>query len=131
MDLPKTTQGVAQHSPPHVNRKIRQATQRSIDYHRTHQELIPGRLAKLEQEWDIERTLEANASSLMLAGIGLGLTLDRRFFVLPVAVGAFLLQHALQGWCPPVSVLRRLGVRTQEEIQEERLALLDLQKKVH
>jgi hypothetical protein len=33
------------------------------------------------------------------------------------------LQHALQGWCPPVPVLRRLGYRTQPEIEEERCAL--------
>lgn len=38
-------------------------------------------------------------------------------------VGGFLLQHALQGWCPPVPVLRRLGFRTQTEIDEERYAL--------
>jgi hypothetical protein len=39
-------------------------------------------------------------------------------------VGTFLLQHALQGWCPPVPILRRLGYRTAREIFEERLALL-------
>jgi hypothetical protein len=35
----------------------------------------------------------------------------------------FLLQHALQGWCPPVSLFRRLGVRTSAEIEQERYAL--------
>ena len=40
-----------------------------------------------------------------------------------VGVGAFLLQHALQGWCPPLPLLRQLGVRTAEEINEERTAL--------
>ena len=35
----------------------------------------------------------------------------------------FLLQHALQGWCPPLPLLRRLGVRTQAEIERERYAL--------
>ena len=35
----------------------------------------------------------------------------------------FLLQHALQGWCPPVPVFRRLGVRTTAEIDRERYAL--------
>ena len=33
------------------------------------------------------------------------------------------LQHAVQGWCPPLAVWRRLGVRTQSEIDEERYAL--------
>lgn len=31
--------------------------------------------------------------------------------------------HAFQGWCPPVNLFRRLGVRTQREIDEERYAL--------
>ena len=33
------------------------------------------------------------------------------------------LRSVLQGWCPPVPVLRRLGVRTQGEIDEEKAAL--------
>jgi hypothetical protein len=32
-------------------------------------------------------------------------------------------QHALQGWCPPLSAIRRLGVRSAAEIEEERTAL--------
>jgi hypothetical protein len=58
-----------------------------------------------------------------LTGTLLGAYVDRRFLVLPVAVTAFLLQHALQGWCPPVPVFRRLGVRTAAEIDRERYAL--------
>ena len=38
-------------------------------------------------------------------------------------VAGFLLQHAVQGWCPPLPVFRRLGFRTQTEIEEERYAL--------
>jgi hypothetical protein len=38
-------------------------------------------------------------------------------------VASFLLQHAVQGWCPPVSIFRRLGVRTMREMDEERYAL--------
>ena len=36
---------------------------------------------------------------------------------------AFLLMHALIGWCPPVVALRRLGFRTRAEIDAERSAL--------
>lgn len=38
-------------------------------------------------------------------------------------VGGFLLRHAVQGWCPPLPVFRRLGARTQSEIDHERYAL--------
>ena len=37
-----------------------------------------------------------------------------------------MIQHALQGWCPPLAVLRRLGFRTAKEINEERFALAAL-----
>ncbi len=38
-------------------------------------------------------------------------------------VSSFLLIHALQGWCPPLPVLRRLGFGTASEIDYERYAL--------
>lgn len=81
------------------------------------------RIYQLEQEWDIERVLETMASSFSLTGIALGLTTSKRWFLLPTVVLSFLLMHAIQGWCPPVPVLRRLGVRTREEIERERYAL--------
>ncbi len=81
------------------------------------------RLRELDREWDIERALEANAATLALAGAGLALSSDRRWAALPLVVAAFLLQHAVQGWCPPLPVLRRLGFRTVREIESERMAL--------
>jgi hypothetical protein len=84
---------------------------------------IDERIAELRREWDIERTLEANAASISLLGLGLGMLVDRRFFLVPAAVAAFLLQHALQGWCPPLPLLRRLGLRTSAEIHNEMIAL--------
>jgi hypothetical protein len=89
-------------------------------------EEIARRIWELEQEWDIERVLQAMASSFSLLGIALSLTTDRRWIALPGVVLSFLLLHAVQGWCPPVPVLRRLGVRTREEIDRERYALKGL-----
>src|SRR5690606_39245409 len=82
------------------------------------------RLWELEKEWDIERVIEAQASSLILASLALGVTVSRKWFALPVLISGFLLQHAIQGWCPPVPFLRRLGFRTQREIDNERIVLL-------
>jgi hypothetical protein len=83
---------------------------------------IAARLEALDREWDIERVLIVNASTLATLGVLLGLR-RRAALVLPLAVGSFLLQHGLQGWCPPLSVFRRLGVRTRREIDLERYAL--------
>jgi len=49
--------------------------------------------------------------------------INKRFLLLPGLVAGFLLQHALQGWCPPVPLFRRAGVRTAAEIERERYAL--------
>lgn len=81
------------------------------------------RIEELDREWDVERVLEVNASTLALTGLVLGLTVDRRWFALPGIVLPFLLQHGLQGWCPPLPVLRRMGVRTRGEIDREKYAL--------
>src|SRR5581483_9600968 len=86
-------------------------------------EAIERRLEELDREWDIERTLEANAALVSLAGLTLGATVSPKLFVLPALVSGFLLQHAVQGWCPPVPLFRRLGFRTQAEIDEEKYAL--------
>ena len=55
--------------------------------------------------------------------LALGVFVDRRLLVLPALVAGFLLQHALQGWCPPVPLFRHLGFRTASEIDQERTAL--------
>lgn len=122
--LPATTERVAVNTDEEVNERIRRRTEQSVALcAAAGPEAIERRLAELDREWDIERTLEANASSLALIGLGLGSFVDRRFLALPAVVAGFLLQHALQGWCPPVPILRRLGFRTQSEIDEERYAL--------
>ena len=84
---------------------------------------LDARIAELEQEPDIERTLEQNASVLAFCGVALGALHHRRWLIVPAVVTAFLLQHAVQGWCPPMAVFRRLGIRTRQEIDAERYAL--------
>lgn len=122
--LPPTRRRVADNSSAVANARIRQRTEKNIIYYARNPELIEMRLRELDREWDVERVLEANASTLSLAGFVLALARrDRRWLLLPFGVSAFLLQHALQGWCPPIPVLRRLGIRTAAEIDTERYAL--------
>lgn len=119
-DTKTVSNQVAYHTSEDVNRKIRQETDENVRFYAKHPEFIPGRLEELEEEWDIERTLITNASVLSLSGIVMSLLADRRFVILPAVVTMFLLQHALQGWCPPLTLFRRKGVRTKEEILRER-----------
>ena len=85
--------------------------------------VLASRIQELEREWDIERYLETLAPTLSLTGIALAARGDWRWLVAPAVVLSFLLQHAVQGWCPPIPVLRRMGVRTRKEIERERYAL--------
>lgn len=86
-------------------------------------EELAGRIRELDNEWDIERFLEMNASALALAGLVLGILGRKRWLLLSLTVMGFLLQHALQGWCPPVPAFRRFGIRTRQEIDREKYAL--------
>jgi hypothetical protein len=122
--LPTTVERVPRQTADDVNAQIRRQTAENVARHGSRgDEAIERRLHQLDQEWDIERTLVANAATVALVGLGLGAFVDRRFLALPAVVAGFLLQHSLQGWCPPVPIFRRLGIRTQPEIEQERYAL--------
>ena len=84
---------------------------------------INERIKELDREWDLERTLEMNAAAFAFTGTLLAAVINKRWMVLPFLVSAFLAQHAVQGWCPPVEILRRMGVRTRLEIDREKYAL--------
>jgi hypothetical protein len=118
-----TTDRVRLNTPPAINLKIMSETERRIEYYQCHPERIPDRLAELDKEWDIERALETASASLSLYGLTLGILGRRRWLLLPLVVQGFFLQHAIQGWCPPLPLLRRLGFRTQQEIDHERVEL--------
>lgn len=123
MQFPDTQERVAQHSSAAINASIQEDIEKSIEFYKENPGLIVERLRELDKEWDVERVLETNASSLIIAGSALGFLANKKFFALPLLVGGFLLQHALQGWCPPLPILRRKGYRTTKEIQKERNAL--------
>jgi hypothetical protein len=86
-------------------------------------EAISARIAELERESDIERLLEINASAAALTGLALGTLVNKRWYLFSAGVLGFLLLHGIQGWCPPLPVLRRAGVRTRSEIDREKFAL--------
>ncbi|MFO7963021.1 MAG: hypothetical protein R6U50_03785 [Desulfobacterales bacterium] len=122
--LPSTSTRVAEHTSDHINQQIRELTVQNVRECAARGSIaINKRLVELDDEWDIERTLEANAATFALLGLGLGTLVNKKWYILPAVVAGFLLQHALQGWCPPVPVFRRLGIRTAEEIHQEKYAL--------
>jgi hypothetical protein len=107
-----------------INRQIdRDIEIRVREYSHRSESEIARRINELEREGDIERLLETNASLLAFTGLVLGITRNRKWLIVPGIVLPFLFQHAIQGWCPPVPIFRRLGVRTRDEIDREKYAL--------
>lgn len=122
--IPATTTRVERQTAAEHNLRIRRQTEQTVaKYFAKGPDAIGRRLRDLEHEWDIERVLEANAASIALIGLFAGALWNRRAFVVPAVVAGFLLQHAMQGWCPPIPLFRRLGIRTAREIHTERMAL--------
>lgn len=124
--LPTSSQRIPMNTAHCAQQRIDHQTQANISYYRrAGVAAIDNRLQELDREWDFERLLFANAGFASLMGVLLGATVNRKFFALPGIIGAFLLQHAVQGWCPSLPVYRGLGIRTAYEIDEERYALLE------
>ncbi len=119
---PRTEARVEEHVSEEINRQIRRELEARIHYFAQRSEEIDVRLEELEREWDIERLLEANAGALSLMGLTFGV-MRTRWYLVSALAAAFLLQYAVQGWCPPASLFRRLGIRTSREINHERYAL--------
>lgn len=126
-DFPATAKRVQFNTDKDINNEIKRETLENIAYYvGADDEEILSRIEELDKEWDIERLLEANAASIVALSTILGFTTNKKWFAISGMVGCFLLHHALYGWCPPVPIFRRLGVRTSSEINYEKEALKNL-----
>lgn len=121
--IPSTSGRVPEHTNPAVNARIHLEMLHRLEDIGRDPAKIRARLEELEREWDIERVLEANAAAASLLGLSLGAFVHKRWYLFPAVVAGFLFQHAVQGWCPPLPLFRKLGVRTAWEIEEERRIL--------
>jgi hypothetical protein len=121
----KVADRVREHSAAADNKTIdREAEGRIQRFAGKSKEEITEQIDRLEREWDMERLLETNASLLSLAGMSAYAgSRNKKWLFLPGVVMSFLVQHSVQGWCPPMPVFRKLGVRTRQEIEREKYAL--------
>ncbi len=122
--LPPTFQKVIMRTDPKLNEEIRKQSLNALNVYKNCKEPeLTQRIAQLNQEWDTERVLEVHASLFILLSSYLGIKSSRIWFVLTGVVAAFMLQHALQGWCPALPFIRKYGVRTADEIYAEKTAI--------
>ena len=112
------------------NASIDREIEENIHYFSTEpRHVIEERIVQLDEEWDIERTLELNASLFALTGIILSATVSKKWLWLPAVITAFLAQHAIQGWCPPLPLFRSMKIRTRKEIDKEKYGLIRILKR--
>lgn len=116
-------------TPSSINTGIDEKTRNNILwYSREEPDVIAARMAELDREWDIERHLELNVSLFAFAGMVMGITKNRLWFIVPAVVAFFLGQHAVQGWCAPIELFRKMGIRTRKEIDMEKYSLMEALK---
>jgi len=115
---------VKQATPSSINQKIENETWQNVSgYINSNGNEITARLHQLEKEWDIERYLGVNMSTLALIGVALSYFVHINWLILPAIVLLFFFQHSVQGWCPPLPILRLFKIRTRKEIEQEKYAL--------
>jgi hypothetical protein len=115
---------VIQATPSSINSKIETDTWNKVSQYMNKSNVeITERIHKVDKEWDIERYLGVNMSTLALIGLALSYFVHINWLILPAIVLLFFFQHSVQGWCPPLPILRLFKIRTSEEIEQEKYAL--------
>lgn len=127
--LPSTTKRVADYTSPDVNEMIRSNTlENLLCMEDAEEQELTRRIHKLNAEWDTERFVEAKAAMCVMGCSLFGMAKSKYWSFLTLIAGTFLLQHALLGWCPSAPVIRKMGIRTAEEIHQEKMVLKMLRK---
>ena len=83
--LPNTVERVPLNTSDEINQRIARETNRRVNFYAANPVGIERRLRELDEEWDIERVLEANAASVAFAGTVLAATVHKRWLMLPSA----------------------------------------------
>lgn len=105
-----------------ADEQMRRRLRANVAYYARRPDRIDKRLRDLDREWDVERVVAFGAGAATLTGLALGL-FRKKWALLPIAVGALLVAHSVDGCCRPAPCLRCLGLRTRREIEQERYAL--------
>lgn len=122
--IPPNNKRVEMHTSNKINKRIAQRTEENIkEFKNASYDSLTNRVKQLDREWDTERVLEANAAIIILVSSIIGFFTSPYWYILTGFISFFLFVHAILGWCPPLPLIRRIGIRTQEEIQIEKMTI--------
>ena len=115
------TDRVRRYTTPKTLQKIDEQIERNVAFYATQpDEVVAERIRELQQEWSINRCLQAKTAAMGLLGAVLGLFVSKKWALLTVAGFGFLLFRQAD---PRIAALRHLGLRTRSEIDRELYAL--------
>jgi hypothetical protein len=127
--LSTTTERVANNTSEEYRQQFEQQLRQNISrYMHADRQTIDRRIEELDREWNLERAIELEAPSMIALGVVLGLTHNRKWFGLSVFAASMVILHNTQGWYPLLRVFQRMGMRSQNDIEQERQALRVLRK---
>jgi hypothetical protein len=111
-------------TPNYVNQRLDREMEGELQYLTAQgREAMQRRVVELEYEWNIDQALMANFAVVAFAGMMAGALHSRKWLWAPAVQLGFLFLHASKGWCPPTALFRRLGFRSQKEIEIQRQIL--------
>ena len=96
--------------------------QAHLNYYYNNPDEITTRLAELDEEWDVERVLQTKVAALTIAGVILGITVNKKWLTLPLAASVAALTKVVK-WNKPIVLYKKFGLRTRVEIEKEKYAL--------
>jgi len=114
---------VRAHASCAVNARLDRLTDDNVRRAKEDPQFAARRLAEIDREWEMDRAILLGFATMGGLALVLGLARSRLWRVPLAAQIGFLVAHAVVGWCPPAAVLRHLGFRTRQEIDDERCAL--------
>lgn len=106
----------------------RQLRSRLSTHSRADPQQIDKRLRELDKEWDIERAIEVEAPLMIGLGALLGAVHSKKWYALSATAASMVIVHNTTGWYPLLPLFRKLGLRSQTEIETERNALRALRR---
>lgn len=122
--LAPTTSRVENNSSEKINLTFQQDIKERINRYKGASPIaIDQRLDKLDREINIERAIELEAPMMIGLGVVLAALQDKRWAMLSAFAASMVIFHNLQGWYPLLPIFRRMGIRTQNEVEQEREAL--------
>ncbi len=122
--FPATTEKAERNTSPSSMQRFDQQFRENIARFRgADKQVIKRRLSELDREWNVERAIELEAPTMILLGLALGSLSNRKWFAVSAMAASMVILHNLQGWYPLLPVFRAAGLRTAEEIEQERMAL--------